>query len=207
MRDQQRNILLPIIVVGIILIGLGAVIGLSPVEPKGTIADRLGKQNELTRMLSLASTAGIATELDNMDKEYTLFAPTNDAFESVSEQIEDLEEKIYAPFNLLQEQAVTADEELTEKEEQAQQKELEAAQETAEKATTELKTLLENHLVEGIYTAEQLKSTDQLTTISGKVVTISETDAGELQVNGVTITEAGIEADNGRVHVLNGVIT
>lgn len=63
------------------------------------------------------------------------------------------------------------------------------------------------HVVEGNYTAEQLMTMDgqQLPTLLGAPLMIT-VDGDTLLVNGVTITEPDITADNGILHMIDGVL-
>lgn len=201
MRNQQRNLLLPAIVIAIIIIGLGAVLGLSKVEPKGTLADNISRREETTQLLSLSSTAGIAADLDDLDNEYTLFAPSNTAFkeEKIKATVEDLEDKIYAPYELLQQISDSEEDSPTDKQ-------IENAQNKAEKASVQLTELLQNHMVEGKFTKAELLEKGSITSIGGLVLEFAENEAGEFTVNGVVVSTVDVPTDNGELFIIDAVL-
>ncbi|TGC11101.1 fasciclin domain-containing protein [Methanolobus halotolerans] len=65
--------------------------------------------------------------------------------------------------------------------------------------------VLTYHVVEGEYNATTLAETDNLTTVQGEVLNITE-ENGSVMVNNATVTTADIEASNGVIHVIDGVL-
>ncbi len=68
----------------------------------------------------------------------------------------------------------------------------------------QLRDVLKYHVVSGELKAKALQ-TGTLTTLQGGTVDI-EVTAGEVKVNGATVTEADLEATNGVVHVIDKVL-
>ena len=68
-----------------------------------------------------------------------------------------------------------------------------------------LAEVLQYHVVSGAALAGDLSDGDVLTTLQGDELRVSVTD-GTVQINGATVTQADIEADNGVVHVIDGVL-
>lgn len=68
----------------------------------------------------------------------------------------------------------------------------------------ELAELLTYHVVPGTFNAADLSEGQMLTTVAGPDVTI--TLAGGAQVNGVDIVQTDIEASNGVIHLIDGVL-
>jgi uncharacterized surface protein with fasciclin (FAS1) repeats len=66
-------------------------------------------------------------------------------------------------------------------------------------------TLLTYHVVEGIYPASAIEDGLELTTLQGEVITFGLSDAGAT-VNGEGIVGTDILANNGIVHVIDGVL-
>lgn len=71
---------------------------------------------------------------------------------------------------------------------------------------TELLTeVLQYHVVSGAAMAGDLEDGQTLTTLQGDELRVSITD-GDVQINGATVTTADVEAENGVVHVIDGVL-
>jgi uncharacterized surface protein with fasciclin (FAS1) repeats len=170
-------------VAGLILIGGLLVIGLNPVTSNdqmsdtedGTIVDIAAGNDQFSTLTKAVKAAGLVETL-NKEGPYTLFAPTNNAFDQLSDG------KLQ---KLLQ-------------------------SENRDK----LRSILSYHVIPGRITygdvmgIEGVHSTggSMVETLSGKQVNINV--VGEtVKVNGATVVEANIEASNGIVHVINGVLT
>ena len=67
-----------------------------------------------------------------------------------------------------------------------------------------LRAVLSNHVVKGSLTASDLASKDGVEALSGMNLTIDSTDGTTL--NGCRVVEADIQASNGFVHAIDGVI-
>ncbi|XP_070411388.1 stabilin-2 isoform X2 [Nothobranchius furzeri] len=65
-----------------------------------------------------------------------------------------------------------------------------------------------NHIVLSIsLDVYNMVSRPTIITMANQVLTINVTDNGQLMVNGVPVLEAAVEAKNGRLYVMNGVLT
>ncbi|XP_028254125.1 stabilin-2 isoform X2 [Parambassis ranga] len=68
--------------------------------------------------------------------------------------------------------------------------------------------LLRNHIVPstalGVY---NMVSTTRIVTMAKQMLTINVTESGQILVNGAAVLEADVEAKNGRLYVLDGVLT
>jgi uncharacterized surface protein with fasciclin (FAS1) repeats len=74
----------------------------------------------------------------------------------------------------------------------------------------QLKSILTYHVVPGQYTASQLSDGQELTTVQGGKLTVKITD-GKVYIvdakgNQVMVEKADVNADNGVVHVIGGVL-
>lgn len=71
--------------------------------------------------------------------------------------------------------------------------------------STRLARLLQYHVIPGILTAADLQGMSSVTTLEGTTVPVTM-QGGELRIRDLSILVADIEADNGIVHVVNGVL-
>jgi uncharacterized surface protein with fasciclin (FAS1) repeats len=69
----------------------------------------------------------------------------------------------------------------------------------------ELGSILQYHVVEGEYLSSDLSDGQTLTTLSGDDLTVS-IDGGDVTVDGAQVVRPDIEAGNGVIHIINGVI-
>lgn len=69
-----------------------------------------------------------------------------------------------------------------------------------------LTDLLTYHVVAGELTASDLSDGETLTTVEGGTLTVT-VDAGVVRVDGAAVTTADVEASNGVVHLVDGVLT
>lgn len=65
--------------------------------------------------------------------------------------------------------------------------------------------LLLNHVFMGMATQRSLKAMSDITCLSGRTITINESDEN-LSVNSIVVISSNIKADNGIIHVIDGVI-
>jgi uncharacterized surface protein with fasciclin (FAS1) repeats len=72
--------------------------------------------------------------------------------------------------------------------------------------TEQLAQVLQYHVVQGRYTAEQLVQMDELETLSGQRLTFGLSEDGFLLVNNARVTLPNIEAANGIIHVIDTVL-
>lgn len=70
---------------------------------------------------------------------------------------------------------------------------------------TSLGDILEYHVVEGSYPSSELSDGDTLTTMEGTDLTVS-VDGSTITVGGAEVVQADIEAGNGVIHVIDGVL-
>ncbi|HSK90686.1 MAG TPA: fasciclin domain-containing protein [Euzebyales bacterium] len=65
--------------------------------------------------------------------------------------------------------------------------------------------ILQYHVVEGSYTSSDLSDGDTLTTLQGDDLTVS-VDGGTVMVSGAEVVQPDLEAGNGVIHVIDGVL-
>lgn len=70
---------------------------------------------------------------------------------------------------------------------------------------TSLGDILEYHVVEGSYPSSELSDGDTLTTMEGTDLTVN-VDGSTITVGGAEVVQADIEAGNGVIHVIDGVL-
>ena len=70
---------------------------------------------------------------------------------------------------------------------------------------TSLGDILEYHVVEGSYPSSELSDGDTLTTMEGTDLTVS-VDGSTITVGGAEVVQADLEAGNGVIHVIDGVL-
>lgn len=66
--------------------------------------------------------------------------------------------------------------------------------------------LLLNHVFTGFATERSLKVMSEVTCLSGQTVTLNVNSNQSLSVNTFSILESNIKADNGVIHIIDGVI-
>lgn len=66
--------------------------------------------------------------------------------------------------------------------------------------------LLLNHIFTGMATERSLRAMSDITCLSGQTITVDENNGRYLTVNSIVISTPNIKADNGVIHVINGVI-
>ena len=72
--------------------------------------------------------------------------------------------------------------------------------------STELKSVLTYHVVEGKMMLKDLKDGQELTTVQGEKLTVKVGSDKAVTVNGAKITEADITASNGVIHIIDTVL-
>lgn len=134
-----------------------------------TIAQIAASDERFSTLASALDAAGL-TETFDADGAYTVFAPTNAAFDAALEQL-----------------GMTADELLAD--------------------TELLTTVLQYHVVDGVVMAADVAGLDSAETLAGETITISmDGDTVVLNDGQATVTEADVNASNGVVHVIDGVL-
>lgn len=66
--------------------------------------------------------------------------------------------------------------------------------------------LLLNHIFMGMATERSLKAMSEVTCLSGRNLTIQNGSGQELVINDIRIVTSNLKADNGVIHVIEGVI-
>jgi len=145
---------------------MGPSLDMSKVNKTQTLAKNIMGADGLSMVLKAVRKAGLTKQLQG-DTEYTVFAPTNDAFEKLDESTRN--------------DLMTGD-------------------------SSELTTLLKDHLVEGNVTASELSEMDEVTTLNGNTLNVNVMDDGSVEVGGVKVDETDIEASNGVLHTVESVI-
>ncbi len=72
--------------------------------------------------------------------------------------------------------------------------------------STELKSVLTYHIVEGKIMLSDLKDGEELTTMQGEKLMVKVGSDKAVTVNGAKITEADITASNGVIHIIDTVL-
>lgn len=126
-----------------------------------TISDFVDESGDLSTLAEALDTAGLSDTLA-AEGPYTVFAPTNAAFEALTVD------------TLLQNDTLLAE-------------------------------VLQYHVVPSAAFADDLSDGQTLTTLQGDALTVS-IRGDTVQVDGATVTEADLEAENGVVHVVDGVL-
>ena len=129
-----------------------------------TIVDVASSNPDFSTLVELLTTAGLAETLSG-EGPYTVFAPTNEAFETV--------------------EAATL-EELRNNPEQ-------------------LATVLQNHVVEGNLTADQLSDGMTVTTLAGNELEVS-IDGDTVMIGDATVVNPNVQASNGVIHAIDSVL-
>ena len=68
-----------------------------------------------------------------------------------------------------------------------------------------LSAILTYHVVSGLVTSEQVVSLTSATTVQGEDIAITVVD-GTVFLNGVAVTTTDVEASNGIIHIIDGVL-
>jgi uncharacterized surface protein with fasciclin (FAS1) repeats len=93
MQKNRGNIIVFLIVCLIMVAGGLTITFLSRFEPDRdglTIVETLAQTPELSEFNALLQKSGILTELDNKDKSFTIFAPTNEAIKAAKKRLDKL---------------------------------------------------------------------------------------------------------------------
>ena len=124
-------------------------------------------EESLSTLVDAVAAAKLVGTLEG-EGPFTVFAPTNQAFDAVGE--EQLNE-LLKPENRAQ-----------------------------------LKALLTYHVVPGELTADRLRDGQEVETVQGETLAVS-VDGNSVKVNDATVAQADVDASNGVVHVIDGVLT
>jgi len=151
-------------------LGLAVIIALLPMlttAQEGTIIDVISANPDFATLITAVQTAELDDSL-NSEGPYTVFVPTNAAFDAALEDMGITKADILADIELL-------------------------------------KGVLMYHVVPGTYRAVDLVDGLTLTTIQGQELSLHVGDDGVI-VNTAEIVEADVQASNGVIHVINGVL-
>lgn len=130
------------------------------------IVTTLEMDGRFSTLVTAIDSSGLASTLEGPGP-FTLFAPTDDAFDTLEEgSLEDL----LAPEN-----------------------------------RQELRDLLMNHVVNGHRPASEIQGLSSIETMYGDELQI-RAEAGSVRVGDASVTETGIEANNGLIHVVDSVL-
>lgn len=166
MKNNERNLLLPISVFAIIGIGIGLMIVLGQQEPERTVADVISQKENTTAFLSAAAKADLLSGLDSQSTAVTVFVPTNEAFDA---------------FEGYQDVLNNED-------------------------TSDLESLLEDHILAGQYTPAILTSLEEAQTINEKLLAVSVDEDGQIMIGDAMVIEEGTEVGNSIVYVVDKVL-
>ena len=119
----------------------------------------------LSTFTDLANRVGLESEL--AQGPYTVFAPSDEAFENIQE----------ATLGSL----------------------------TEEDNDPLLRSILRNHIVEDEVLSADATGSTSVTTLEGETLLIERT-GNTIQVNGVEVLQSDVQADNGVIHIINGVL-
>jgi uncharacterized surface protein with fasciclin (FAS1) repeats len=147
--------------IGAVALSLG--LGACSDDPELSIFETIEGDARFTTLVTAVEAAGLDDELTTAGP-FTLFAPTNDAFDAL-------------PAGTLD--ALLADPDL-------------------------LEAVLLYHVVSGSALSSDLSDGQTITTLQGQQVTVSIN--GSVQINDATVTQADLEASNGVIHVIDGVL-
>jgi transforming growth factor-beta-induced protein len=137
-------------------------------DDMGTIVDIAAGDENFETLVAAVTAADLAETLSG-EGPFTVFAPTNDAFEAAFEALG-----------------------------------IEAADLLAD--TDTLTDILLYHVVEGEAYAEDVVGLDAVTTIQGAEISISVTDDGVFLNDDIQVVMTDIQASNGVIHVIDGVL-
>ncbi len=140
----------------------------APVGPTENIVEIAAGSPDFTTLVAALQAAGLVDTLAG-EGPFTVFAPTDAAFDAA-----------------LADLGITAEELL---------------------ASDNLGDILTYHVIAGEFLAADVVELDgqEVTTVNGQTVTISVTDEG-VRVNGILVTATDIQATNGVIHVIDGVL-
>jgi uncharacterized surface protein with fasciclin (FAS1) repeats len=152
----------------------------SPVEA-GNVIETMHEvsssgQFEIDAFATAVEAAGLASVLEGAGP-YTIFAPTDEAFQML--KVEGLQAP--GPAKTPQEQLQSADKD-------------------------RLSEVLKHYIVEGKMPFDQLMEQEKLETLHGAKLDVSAAKGGVL-VNDIEVLEPDIMADNGVIHVIGGLLT
>ena len=141
----------------------GLLIAFQPNAHAQDIASTLESEGNFTTLLAALQDAGLTAELQDSTQQFTVFAPTDDAFASLPEGT------------------------------------------LSEMDADQLKDVLSYHLVSGNVSLSDAAE-GAVTTEQGADLTIESGADGSATVDGATISQPDIQANNGTIHVVDAVL-
>jgi uncharacterized surface protein with fasciclin (FAS1) repeats len=180
-RNSRREILKGIGSAGILLaggIGTASARG-RPEQPGGqgkrqgasaanTITEIAVASDDFDTLVDALEETGLAAVLDSNDDQYTVFAPTDEAFADLLDALDTTAEELLARGDLA--------------------------------------TILKYHVTEGRRYASSVVNAPEIEMLAGGTVTVDGTTLNGGGLGGGEITATNIEASNGVVHVIDGVL-
>ncbi|TVR60281.1 MAG: fasciclin domain-containing protein [Gemmatimonadales bacterium] len=133
-------------------------------EPSNSIVDVAVEAGQFNTLLTAVEAAELTPTLQH-DGPFTVFAPTDEAFDQLPDG---------AVTDLLQD-------------------------------IEQLTAVLLYHVVPGTLSAEEVADRSELETAGGEMLTVS-VENGTVFVNGAQVIATDVEADNGVIHVVDGVL-
>jgi uncharacterized surface protein with fasciclin (FAS1) repeats len=153
--------------------------------------------DENLSMLSTGIEMGNAEQLLALGGPYTIFAPTNEAFETLGLEMDENESVVNETVENESVENETVEAEPVENE-------------STDNESAKLVYILANHVVLGEYDSVALASMAEengtVQTLTGENLTLSLDAEGGVMVGNVTVTMPDIMAENGIVHVIDGVL-
>jgi uncharacterized surface protein with fasciclin (FAS1) repeats len=144
----------------------------APAEEAGTIVDVAAGNADFSTLVTAVTAADLAETLGG-DGPFTVFAPTNDAFDAL-------------PAGTLEDLTMPENKDL-------------------------LTTILTYHVVAGEVMSGDLTDGQEVETVQGETLTVGVTDEGvtltDAAGNTVNVVTADVDASNGVIHAIDGVLT
>ncbi|MDD3622888.1 MAG: fasciclin domain-containing protein [Methanofollis sp.] len=158
--------------------------------------------DENLSMLSDGIEMGNADQLLALGGPYTIFAPSNEAFEALELDMDENESVVNETVENESVENETVETEPVENES--------TENESIKNESAELVYILANHVVLGEYDSVALmdmaEENGTVQALTGENLTLTLDAEGELMVGNVTVITPDIEAENGIIHVIDGVL-
>lgn len=149
MKNYKINIISFVLTISLVLVFL-------PLQAQ-TVLDKLKSNSQTTEFAKALENANIDDKI-NESGPFTLFAPSNSAFNNLS---------------------------------------------SFEKGNNDL---LLNHIFMGMATERSLKAMTEVTCLSGRNLTIQAGSGRDISINNIRIVTSNVKAENGVIHIIDGVI-
>ena len=175
-----------------------------------SIMEVIRQQEDLSTFAQALQQTGLADAFQE-DGPYTIFAPTNEAFEQLPDDLQQLIAGVQQQGQGLQRQGQQQDpfeemEDDTTFQQQGQQGAQQQGQQGAQQQDQQLLiALLRRHIVSDNVTSAAARDINRAVTILGDTLNVSA-QGGEIQIEDATVEQADLEAENGVVHVIGTVL-